>query len=104
VDQYLYQIRPTRVEMLSQGPDERESRLVAEHFEYLRRLTEEGVVLMAGRTLDSDARAFGIVVFTAKSHEAARELMGRDPAVAQGVMQAELFPFRMGLWSRRATA
>ena len=82
-----------------EGPTEREEEIIAEHFAYLQRLTDEGVVLMAGRTLNADERAFGIVVFATESESAAREIMNSDPAVKQGVMKAELFPYRVALWS-----
>ena len=98
---FLYRIRPTRIGMLSEGPTERESQVVAQHFAYLEQLVAEGTVLMAGRTLKPDAEAFGVVVFTAESESAALELMRSDPAVKHGIMQAELFPFRVALWSSK---
>ena len=85
--------------MLTDGPTEREAATIAEHFEYLQRLHATGVVLMAGRTLNNDAQAFGIVVFTAESEHVALRLMQADPAVCAGVMKAELFPYRVALWS-----
>lgn len=100
--QYLYTLRPTRIAMLAEGPDEREARVVGEHFARLQRLCEAGVVLMAGRTLTTDERTFGIVVLVAESEAAARELMEQDPAVAGGVMSAELHPYRVALWARES--
>jgi uncharacterized protein YciI len=99
MQQYLYRIQPARLGMLTDGPTERESEIVGEHFEYLQRLTAEGTVLMAGRTLNDDERTFGIVVFVAESEPAAAELVHNDPAVKHGVMRAELFPYRIALWS-----
>lgn len=54
---------------------------------------------MAGRTLNADETAFGIVVFRADSETSARQIMHDDPAVKLGVMHAELFPYRVALWS-----
>ena len=99
--QYLYRIRPTRPAMLVEGPTEREAAIVGAHFIYLSRLVDEGVVLMAGRTLNTDESSFGIAVFVAADDPAARALMHADPAVAQGVMTAELFPYHVALWSPR---
>jgi uncharacterized protein len=96
---FLYRIRPTRPAMLSEGPTQRESAVVAEHFAYLEQLVAAGTVLMAGRTLGPAEQAFGLVVLAAESESAALALMQDDPAVKQGVMQAELFPFRVALWS-----
>lgn len=102
--QYLYRIQPTRLAMLSEGPTEHESAVVAEHFAHLQRLTAAGQVLMAGRTTTADEHSFGLVVFNAASDDGARALMNADPAVQQGVMRAELFPFRVALWSAAGAA
>lgn len=104
MQQYLYRIQPTRPGMLTAGPTEQESRIVDEHFAYLQRLTAEGIVLMAGRTLNDDDSAFGIVVFVAESEAAAAEVVRNDPAVKNRVMRAELFPYRIALWSRTGPA
>jgi uncharacterized protein YciI len=98
--QFLYRIQPTRIGMLTEGPSEQESRIVGEHFNYLKELTDAGTVLMAGRTLIADERTFGIVVFIAESEANAEELVRNDPAVRHGVMRAELFPYSVALWSR----
>ena len=96
-DQYLYWIRPTRPGMLAEGPTAEEEKIVGEHFAYLQGLTERGVVILAGRTLNTDESSFGIVIFRAASERAAREVMENDPAVRQGVMEGELFPYRIAL-------
>jgi uncharacterized protein YciI len=100
MQEFLYRIQPTRLRMLTEGPTEHESKSVGEHFKYLQRLTEDGTVLMAGRTLNNDERTFGIVVFLAESEEKAQELVRNDPAVKEGVMRAELYPYSVALWSR----
>jgi len=97
--QYLYRIRPTRVAMLREGLTEEEAAIIREHFAYLRDLTSKGVVFMAGRTLHTDETSFGIVVFRAESDDAATAIMEADPAVRHHVMSAELFPYRVALWS-----
>ena len=95
--EYLYRIQPTRPEMLAEGPTPEEERIVGEHFAYLSELTEQGVVILAGRTLNTDESSFGIVIFRASSEEAAREVMKNDPAVSKGVMKAVFFPYRIAL-------
>jgi uncharacterized protein YciI len=96
---YLYRIRPIREGFLVEStPDE--DRIVTEHFHYLRRLTEKGVVLLAGRTLNTDPSGFGIVIFEAQSEDAARHLMQNDPAVKASVFRAELFPCHVTLAGR----
>jgi uncharacterized protein YciI len=39
----------------------------------------------------------GIAVFEAADEAAARAIMAADPAVSEGVMTAEVFPFRISL-------
>jgi len=94
--EYLYRIRPVRVEMLIQATPE-EDLAVEAHFEYLKELVRRGVVNLAGRTLVSGSDSFGIVLFTAADDETADKIMRSDPAVLAGVMAAELFPFRTAL-------
>ena len=96
---YLCRIKPTRVGMLAEGPTDCEAEAIAEHFAYLQQLVSDGVVLLAGRTMTTDERTFGIVLFTAATEADAAQLMQKDPAVVKGVMQGELFPFRIALWS-----
>lgn len=99
--QYLYRIKPTRLEMLSEGPTERETEITSQHFEYLKGLIEKGVVILAGRTLNVDESTFGIVILNAKTEKIAREIIRNDPAVCEGVMRAELFPYRVALISEK---
>jgi uncharacterized protein YciI len=90
--------------MITDGPTDREAAIVGEHFKYLQQLLAEGTLLMAGRTLNADDRTFGIVVFAAGSEAEASAIVGGDPAVKHGVMHAELFPYRVALWSDKAPA
>ncbi len=95
--EFLYKIQPTRPEMLVDGPTVDEERLVYDHFEYLCDLTRKGVVLLAGRTQNTDPTCFGIVIFRAADIAGARALMEADPAVHAGVFCAELYPFAIAL-------
>lgn len=71
--------------------------IVGKHFHYLQEHLEQGTLIMAGRTSPVDETTFGIAVFKAANEEAAREIMQNDPAVAGGVMTAELYPFHIAL-------
>lgn len=104
MQQYLYRIQPARADMLSSGPTPEEQRVVEEHFSYLQDLLNKGVVLTAGRTLTEDEHTFGIVLLEAESLACARLIMDNDPAVKEGVMLAELFPYRTALWSQTGPA
>jgi len=97
MSEYLYKVQPTRPQMLTEGLRPEEDRAVGAHFEYLRDLTQRGVVLLAGRTQNTDATSFGIVIFRAASLESAREVMNGDPAVRAGVFRAELYPYSIAL-------
>lgn len=97
MQQYIYCIKPVRLGMLTEGPTEHEAEIVGEHFSHLERLVAQGTVLMASRTLNADEHTFGIVIFLAQSEAQAQELVSNDPAVKQGIMHAELFPYRVPL-------
>ena len=99
MSQFLYRIVPTRLEMLVSGPTEREMAIIDAHFAHLEKLAADGVVLMAGRTLETGPATWGIVVFRAGSLAEAETVMRGDPAIAQGVMRSELFPYRVAVWS-----
>jgi uncharacterized protein YciI len=93
--QFLYKITPTRLGMVEVGPTDQESAIVGEHFRYLTSLTEKGTALVFGRTQNSDANTFGIAIFRAESEGEARLIMENDPAVKQGVMRPELYPYKI---------
>lgn len=94
--QFLYRIQPTRPGMLLEATPE-EAAIIGEHFAYLQRLMAEGALILAGRTTNTDPSSFGVVIFQAADEAAARAIMQGDPAVQQGVMRAELYPYRVAL-------
>jgi uncharacterized protein len=95
--EFIYQLRPTRLAMLTEGPMAEEEAAVDRHFSYLEELTSRGVVLLAGRTIDAGPETVGLVVFRAQDLEEARSIMNGDPAVVAGVMSATLQCFRVAL-------
>ena len=95
--EYLYKIQAVRLGMLTDQPTEQEQKIVSDHFLYLQKLKEQGIVKMAGRTLNSDERIFGIVIFNAESDLHAEQIMNNDPAIQLNVMSGELYPFRTAL-------
>jgi uncharacterized protein YciI len=80
--------------MLTEGPTERESAVERAHVAHLGRLADQDLVLVFGRS-DAGADTSGICVVRAEGDDAARRAMASDPAVVEGVMTAELFPFRL---------
>ena len=95
MQEFIYLLRVKRLEMLTENPLPQEDASLQRHFSYLQKLTKEGRVRLAGRTSNNDASTFGLVILTAASRQEAAELMAADPAVAEGVMSADLYPFRI---------
>ena len=91
--EYLYMLRVTRPGMLSEGPTEAEAAARERHFEYVRGLKEAGALILAGRTLAEPEQSVGLVIFRADDAAQAQAIMEADPAVAEGIMTAELFEF-----------
>ena len=91
--EYIYLIHPVRYEFFD-NPNPQEETVMGAHFEYLKKATTEGMVLLAGPCLD---QTFGVVVLRAESDEAARAFMLNDPSVKYKVMLAELHPMRVSL-------
>ena len=71
--------------------------MVAEHFAYLQGLNAKGVIILVGRTLNTDENAMGLAIFRAESEDAARRIMNDDPAVKKSLMTATLYPFKVSL-------
>jgi uncharacterized protein YciI len=97
MSEWLYLLKPTRLEMLTEGSTAEEDEIVGRHFAYLKDLTEKGVMILMGRTQNNDESTFGVAIFEAENEEAARTVMENDPAVVEGVMHAKLFPYRVAL-------
>lgn len=94
---FIYIFDPVRPELIT-DPDawtEEDIRISHEHFAYLKQATEDGIVILAGRSLDGEGPA--IVVLEASSEEEARRFMENDPFVAGRLMRARLHPFRAAL-------
>ena len=95
--QFIYVFDPVRPELVS-DPDawtEEDTRIAGEHVAYLRRATQEGIVILAGRSLDGKGPA--VVIFEADTEDSAQRFMEADPFVAGGLMRASLHPFRAAL-------
>lgn len=96
-EQFIYVFDPVRPELVT-DPDawtEEDTRIAGEHVAYLQRATQEGIVILAGRSLDGKGPA--VVIFEADTEDDARRFMEADPFVAGGLMRASLHPFRAAL-------
>lgn len=95
--QFLYQFKPSRSELLTDPESwtEEELKIGEAHFAHLQKATKEGIVILAGRSLDGKGPA--VVIFEAASDEEGRYFMESDPFVSSGLMMASLHPFRAAL-------
>jgi uncharacterized protein YciI len=67
------------------------------HFARFQDAAKSGQLILAGRTSEPVDKTFGIAIFEAPDEDAARKFMQEDPAVAGGLMTAELRPFAVAL-------
>jgi uncharacterized protein YciI len=65
-------------------------------------LTDQGVSLVAGHTLNHDQNAFGLAIVRAESENAARKIMEDDPLVRAGILKITVFPFE-GLFGKQTS-
>lgn len=91
--QFIYFLRPKRLEMLTKGPTVEEARVQMEHGNYLEGLAAQRVVMLAGRTTNNDETTVGVVIVHAPDQAAAQGIMESDPFVKSGLMSATLFSF-----------
>src|SRR5881296_1015471 len=63
------------------------------HFARFQNAAKSGQLILAGRTSEPGDKTFGIAIFEAPDEDAAGKFMREDPAVASGLMTAELHPF-----------
>ncbi len=80
------------------------------HLANIRRLAEEGKLVLAGPFMDGDPELRGIYLFNTSSVEEARALTESDPAVQAGTLVMELHPWygsaalqQVNEWSQRIT-
>ena len=76
---------------------EADNAAVGRHFAHLTAATKSGQVILAGRTMESGDKTFGLVIFEAADEPAARAFMNSDPSIVEQVMTAELHPYYVAL-------
>lgn len=67
------------------------ARSFAGHMANINQLVEEGKLLVAGPLEKNDQAYRGIFILTETNHTLARELLNRDPAIKEGLLEAELY-------------
>jgi uncharacterized protein YciI len=94
MSEWIYFIHAPREDFAATMTDE-EQRVWGVHFERLKRLLDEGTLVLAGPTLGPVNT--GIAIIEAPDEDAARRLMEEDPVIAGGYARGELRPFRVSL-------
>lgn len=97
MEQYIYRLQLKPTYLNQQNWTKKEEDIVGRHFRRLKQLTEERTVILAGRTLNEEESQFGIVIIEVENEEEAQRLMKTDPAIEEGLMSGELFPYHVAL-------
>src|SRR3954471_24638288 len=92
--EWIYFIHPPRENFAATMTAE-EDAVWGVHFERLKRLLDEGTLILAGPTLVPVNT--GIAVIEAPDEDAARAIMESDPVIEGGFARGELRPFRASL-------
>lgn len=96
--QFIYVLKLIPALYQPENWTEKEEDIVSRHFAKLQDLLRYGKLILAGKTSGrDDEKTFGIVILEVESKEEALAIMNDDPAVAAGVMTAELFPYHIAL-------
>ena len=90
---FLYLIHPYRHGFF-EAPTLEEAAVLEEHYAYLKKAAEGGIVVLAGPCTDD---TFGLVIFHADNIMAASAFMFADPSVKKDIMAAELHPMRISI-------
>lgn len=82
---------------LKKGPNRDQSKeeaneLLRAHMDNIRRLTDEGKLVLAGPFMD-DGEVRGIYIFDVKTVEEAKKLTETDPAIQAGSLIMDLHPW-----------
>lgn len=91
--EFLVILTPAQ-ERFKSEPTEAEMRSVQGHFAHFSRALEQGMLLLAGRT---DGKEHGIGILRCADLDSAHAFLNADPAVANGVFRAEIYPFSIAL-------
>lgn len=95
--QYIYVLKLIPRLLKEADWTESDNAVVGRHFAHLQSLLAEGKLILAGKTEGLDEKTFGIVVFEAEDLKSAQKQMMHDPAVQEGIMDAELYPYTIAL-------
>jgi uncharacterized protein YciI len=92
---FLIRIQPVRPTFVHDATKE-EGKVMGEHFEYLKKLTAEGKVVLAGPSINGE-KTFGLIVVETNSEADARSIMENDPSYKAGIQRGEVLPFTISI-------
>ena len=95
--QFIYVLRPVPRLYADSAWTKEDEAVLERHFVRFQEAAKSGQLILAGRTSEPGDKTFGIAIFEAPDEDAARKFMQEDPAVAGGLMTAELHPFAVAL-------
>jgi uncharacterized protein YciI len=96
-NQFIYVLRLVPRLYADSAWTKEDETIIGRHLTNFKEATKRGQLILAGRTTEPGDKTFGIAIFEAKDEAAARAFMQSDPAVAGGLMTAELHPFAVAL-------
>src|SRR5438132_7134802 len=95
--QFIYALRLVPRLYSDSNWTKQDNEVLERHFARFQEAAKSGELILAGRTKEPGDKTFGIAIFEASDEEAARKFMQADPAIAGGLMTAELHPFAVTL-------
>jgi uncharacterized protein len=95
--QFIYVLRLVPRLYADSAWTKEDNAILGRHFVRFQEAAKSGQLILAGRTSETGDKTFGIAIFEAPDEDAARKFMQEDPAVADGLMTAELHPFAVAL-------
>lgn len=96
LNEYFCMLKPARPNM-HETVTEEESQIFSRHAEYLMQKFKEKKVLQAGTSFEKNQDHFAIVILSAENKETAEALIKGDPAVAKGLLCAQLSEYNIFL-------
>ncbi len=103
VGQFFVQLVPQRPDWPNNMTEE-EKQIWADHFAFLRDLTEKKICLAAGPVFNNDGTPwFGLIILRASSIEKAREIMSREPGTVNGITTYTIHNMSLALWNKQFT-
>ncbi|NND01673.1 MAG: hypothetical protein HKN91_02705 [Acidimicrobiia bacterium] len=93
--QWIYHFTPGDRSDLARNPaawTAHDEKVAAQHAAHIAKSAKDGIVILAGRSLDGIGPA--VVIFEMATGEEAEAFMRSDPFVREGLFGADLHPFR----------